>query len=352
MSSAGSDPSGRYLLNCWYLAAWEDELAEGAHIVRTIADHPLIVMRGVGGAVTALLDRCPHRLVPLSRGRIGDDKVVCAYHGIAFDRQGTCVHNPHGPIVSALQVLTYPAALRHHGIWVWLGDVELADPASIPDLSITDAFPPVAQNFGYDFIAANYLLCTDNILDLSHADYLHPDSLGGGATTRAQQTISETESELRIDWVAYDDIAPPALDALMDAPGQRIDLNLWVRWNAPGVMLLNFAAVPAGKSDLGGPDTWGIHVMVPQDARHTHYFYWNGRNRGWTPEFNAIVREAMRHAFTCEDKPMLEAQQQSLGDAEFEDLSPVLLRTDGGPVRMRRKMKKMIAQEQHGRGTV
>lgn len=338
-----------YLLNCWHLAAWEDELPAGSHILRVIAERPLIISRTSTGEVDVLLDRCPHRLVPLSRGAIGDDGFVCAYHGIGFDRQGVCNHNPHGPILSALRVTTYPAAVRHRGIWVWLGDPGRADPALIPDLSVIGEFPPVAQNFGYEFIAANYLLCTDNILDLSHADYLHSDSLGGGATTRAKQAVRETATEIRVDWLAANDIAPPALEALMEDKGQPIDLKLWVRWNAPGVMLLNFGAVPAGRPELGGPDTWGIHVMVPQDASHTHYFYWNGRNRGWTPEFNAVVREAMRNAFAGEDKPMLEAQQRSIGSATFEDLSPVLLRTDEGPVRMRRRMSKLIAAEQAGR---
>jgi vanillate O-demethylase monooxygenase subunit len=335
-----------YLLNCWYLAAWEEELPAGGHLLRTIAERPLIVSRSTDGEVDVLLDRCPHRLVPLSRGLIGEDGIVCAYHGIGFDRKGVSTHNPHGPIQSALSVPSYPAVIRHRGKWVWLGDPERADPASIPDLSVIGEFPPVAQIFGYEFIAANYLLCSDNILDLSHADYLHPDSLGGGATTRAKQAIRETDSEIRVDWLAANDVAPPALEALMDEPGQPIDLKLWVRWNAPGVMLLNFGAVPAGRADLGGPDTWGIHVMVPQNAASTHYFYWNGRNRGWTPEFNAIVREAMRSAFAGEDKPMLEAQQRNLGGAEFEDLSPVLLRTDEGPVRIRRRMSKLIAAEQ------
>lgn len=339
-----------YLLNCWYLAAWEEQLPESGHILRTIAERPLIISRAANGDVRVLLDRCPHRLVPLSRGQISEQGIVCAYHGVAFDSDGVCTHNPHGPILSALRVPSYPTVLKHGGIWVWLGNAERADAAMIPDLSVIGEFPPVAQNFGYEFIAANYLLCTDNILDLSHADYLHPDSLGGGATTRAKQNVRETETEIRVDWLAENDAAPPALDAMMDEHGQPIDLKLWVRWNAPGVMLLNFGAVPTGRPELGGPDTWGIHVMMPQDATSTHYFYWNGRNRGWNPEFNAIVREAMRTAFACEDKPMLEAQQRNLGGADFESLSPVLLRTDEGPVRMRRRMRKLIAAEQAADG--
>lgn len=334
-----------YLLNCWYLVAWEEELPADSHVLRIVAERPLIISRRKTGEVDVLLDRCPHRFAPLSRGHIEEDRITCAYHGIAFDRQGKCVHNPHGPIVSALQVPCYPSVLKHGGIWVWLGDATQADAATVPDLSLMNEYPAVAQNFGYEFIGANYLLCTDNILDLSHADYLHSDSLGGGATTRAKQKVLETENEIRIEWFAENDVVPPALEVMMDEKGQPIDLHLSVRWNAPGAMLLNFGAVPTGKPELSGPDTWGIHVMTPQDADHTHYFFWNGRNRMWDPEFNRIVRDTMKQAFAFEDKPMLEAQQASIGTTDFEALSPVLLRTDEGPVRMRRKMRALIEAE-------
>jgi phenylpropionate dioxygenase-like ring-hydroxylating dioxygenase large terminal subunit len=40
----------------------------------------------------AFLDQCPHRLAPLSEGRV-DEKtgnLMCSYHGWQFDEQGTC----------------------------------------------------------------------------------------------------------------------------------------------------------------------------------------------------------------------------------------------------------------------
>lgn len=335
-----------YLLDCWYLAAWEDELPEGGHLVRTIAEKPLLLLRNGDGSVSALSNRCPHRFAPLSRGRIEGDTVTCGYHGIVFDRQGRCTANPHGPIVSALAVPSFPVALKHNGVWVWLGRAEKADPGLIADLSVMASLPPVAQNFGYEPISAHYMLCTDNILDLSHADYLHPDSLGGGATTRAKRTLKEENGELIVNWRAENDVAPPALASLMSEKDQPIDLHLSVRWTAPGVMLLNFGLVLTANPEAGGPDTWGIHIMTPADSKNTHYFFWNGRNRMWEEAFNKIVRETMVRAFCNEDKPMLEAQQAMIGDADFEALRPVLLRTDEGPMRVRRRMRQMIAEEQ------
>ncbi|MFX5351247.1 hypothetical protein ABTD19_17620, partial [Acinetobacter baumannii] len=84
-----------------------------------------------------------------------------------------------GPVVAALSVRAFPVVERHGAIWVWTGDAAKADPAVLPNLSSIDETPPLARITGYMPTAANYQLLSDNILDLSHADYLHPDTLGG-----------------------------------------------------------------------------------------------------------------------------------------------------------------------------
>ena len=50
--------------------------------------------------------------------------------------------------------------------------------------------------------------------------------------------------------------------------------------------------------------------------------------------------------FTTEDEPIVRAQQARIGDADFWSLKPVLLRTDEGAVRVRRRMEALIAAEQ------
>lgn len=43
------------------------------------------------------LDICPHRLIPLSEGRITDNKELqCAYHGWCFEASGKCTAIPQG----------------------------------------------------------------------------------------------------------------------------------------------------------------------------------------------------------------------------------------------------------------
>src|ERR1044072_4429277 len=86
----------RYLQNAWYAAGWASELADGAMVGRTFLDKPVLMYRAEDGSPVAIGNRCPHRFAPLSMGKRFGDQVACPYHGLRFDRTGTCVLNPHG----------------------------------------------------------------------------------------------------------------------------------------------------------------------------------------------------------------------------------------------------------------
>ena len=62
-----------YIKNAWYVAGWASEFGEELSRV-VIMEQPLVMYRTQSDSVVALEDRCPHRLLPLSKGkRIGDD---------------------------------------------------------------------------------------------------------------------------------------------------------------------------------------------------------------------------------------------------------------------------------------
>jgi hypothetical protein len=72
--------------------------------------------------VAALADRCPHRAVPLSRGKVVGDHVQCAYHGWKMDGTGTVTEVPgladpsRGPGKCAL---AFPVRERQGIVWIW-----------------------------------------------------------------------------------------------------------------------------------------------------------------------------------------------------------------------------------------
>jgi len=336
-----------FLKNVWYAAWWAKDLAAGPFHVRTIADQPILFWRDEQGAPRAVLDRCPHRHAPLSLGKRVEGGVQCGYHGLAFNGAGACIANPHGPIVSALQVRAFPLVERHKLVWIWMGDADRADPSLIPDLGHADRAPATAYSDGFMPTQASHQLIVDNILDLTHADFVHASNLGGGTLTRTRPKIeTPADSTVFVEWIANGDVVPPFFRNELPDPDKPADIWNSVLWHPNGVMMLRFGATTAGTPREQGIDTWNAHIATPETARTTHYFYFNTRNfRVADAEYNEQYAVALRYAFASEDKPMLEGQQRNLGDANLFDRKPVLLPTDAASACARRVYARLLAAE-------
>lgn len=334
----------QWLRNRWYQIAWSEDVNPGRPLVRTILEEPILLFRTEAGKLTALLDRCPHRFAPLSAGTIDGEIVTCGYHGLAFGTGGACVHNPHGAITSSMKVKSFPIEERHKAIWIWMGDGEQADPALVPDLSFIDETPETARLTGYVPTRANYQLLTDNIMDLSHADFLHPTSLGG-IMTGAKARSWEDGDRIVAEWVSQNCEPPPAFRPALP-PGAAADIWIEVIWSAPALMVLGTAATATGVGRTPHDEARTLHNMVPETATSTHYFFCATRRFLLeSVEFNNYLRGAFAQAFEMEDKPMLEKQQIRMGTANLWDLDPILLPVDAAAVRVRRKLDKLLEAE-------
>ena len=337
-----------WLRDCWYQAGWMEELGQAGSLQRTILSQPILFFLDEDGSPAALLDRCPHRFAPLSAGAIEKGKVTCGYHGLAFGSSGACVHNPHGPITSRMRVQSFPVAVRHTAFWIWMGDPEKADLSLIPDLTFIDETPETARIAGNMPTAADYRLLADNIMDLSHADYLHPTTLGGIMTGSKARSWEEGDSVIA-EWTSENTDPIPAAKALVPDNG-KADTWTQVVWSAPAVMVLGTATVPTGMPRTPQNEAYTLHNMVPETDMTSHYFFCSTRRfLVDDPGFSAYLRGALEQAFQKEDKPMVEKQQVSMGNADLWDLDPILLSTDAGAVRVRRKLTALIAKEQQAK---
>lgn len=340
-----------FLRNAWYMAAWADEVTHGELFSRVLLNESILFYRLEDGSVAAISNCCPHRFAPLSMGTQCGNAVRCAYHGLEFDYTGACTHNPHGDgkIPAAARVKIYPAVERYLAIWVWMGNPALADPDLIPDYSFLSDAKPTARNTGYLHSTCNYQLLCDNIMDLSHVDFLHPATLGGGALSRVGGEVSELAGgRVSILWEAKNEVAPPAFGAHLPDPSAPADVWSSVVWSAPSLMHLSAGATTSGASYADGVSSSNLHIMTPESEFTTHYFFANTRSfLQDDAEFNQFIDKVLVGVFANEDKPMVEGQQQLMGTDEFWSLKPLLLPGDAGAIRARRALDRLIAQEQN-----
>ena len=335
-----------YLRNCWYMAGWSHEVTE-ALMRRRLLGEPLLLYRSSSGDVVALTDRCPHRFAPLSMGTREGDGVRCGYHGLTFDKAGQCIHNPFSDrLPNGATVRSWPVQERDGIVWLWAGDRDAADPASIPSFGILRAsgHDPIT---GYMAMNAPFEFATDNLMDLSHIEFVHRGSFAGaGVIFAGEHEFRQDGNTLHSNWWMPNVPAPGHTFGVYER-GMPTDHWLDMRWDAPASMLLEIGATPVGEPRSIGVILHQAHIITPETADTAHYFWATTRGRGAPdPERDAGTRALMEQAFGTEDKPIIEASFANLDGQDFWDARPVALGIDQGGTRARRMLQMLIRTEQ------
>ncbi|MEO6338707.1 MAG: aromatic ring-hydroxylating dioxygenase subunit alpha [Caulobacteraceae bacterium] len=335
-----------FLQNAWYMAAWSHEVGEQP-LSRRLVDRKVVLFRAEDGTVVALLDRCPHRFAPLSLGTREGDTLVCAYHGLTFDRFGACVRNAFAEKIPAgARVQAYPVVERDGIAWFWPGDSALADAATILDFSMLAEAPMSKTLHGSTAMKAGYEYGTDNLMDLSHIEFVHKGSFAGaGVIFAGQHKVRQEGETLHSDWWMPKVRAPSHTEGIYP-PDLITDHWLEMRWNAPASMYLEIGATPSGAAREGGIIAHQAHILTPETASTTHYFWATtyGTPPG-APDMAPMLRELFGQAFDQEDKPIIEAAYANLEGEDFWALRPVSLGIDQGGTRARRLIETMRKRE-------
>ncbi|KAL1155341.1 hypothetical protein V6Z11_A08G017600 [Gossypium hirsutum] len=134
-------------------------------------------------------DTCPHRLAPLSEGRIDQwGRLQCVYHGWCFNGNGDCKIIPQdpldGPPVHTLKkacMAVYPSVVQHDIVWVWPNaDPQYKDiitkkkPPYIPELDD----PLFSRQMGNRDLPYGYEFLIENLMDFAHLPYAHYGIMG------------------------------------------------------------------------------------------------------------------------------------------------------------------------------
>lgn len=339
-----------YIHNAWYCAGFAQQLAESPLAIR-ILDVPIVIYRTAGGQPAALHDRCPHRFAPLSRGKVVGDDIECAYHGLRFGATGSCTVNPHGThaLPRQARVRTYPIVERDTLLWIWMGAADAVAPDRVPDFNGFFGLPARTIVRGYYTLQAHYELVLDNLMDLSHAPFLHAGTLSDGAS---DANVLRVETEHRGDEVLarhlMDDVPPtPQFRPFWNAASGRGDFRANMHWQAPGTLRLDVGICERGQPPDTGPNLHFAHLITPATLRTTHYFWAAARNFAVASDAVSRALQAdIQRAFVTQDEPMIEAVQERMGNDDLFALDPVLLRGDQAAVLVRRALARLRATDQ------
>lgn len=183
------------LRNLWVVAAVTRDVRAGKFKTLLAHGERILLFRDRAGAAHAMKDICPHRGIPLSYGRIVDDKVECPYHGWKFSGDGVCREIPslcagQDLDCTKIKVKTYPLLERQGLIWIFIGDKGAE--ASAPP-------PPVLENLPMNVEpriveVATFQCHVDHavigLMDPAHGPYIHKSWLWRNERTMIEKKKS------------------------------------------------------------------------------------------------------------------------------------------------------------------
>ena len=169
----------------WYLIEPAEQLREGQLMQKTWMGREIVAWRDRGGAVCVADAFCPHlgaHLGPEHGGVVRDGKLVCPFHGFAYDTTGRCVATPHAPPPKSARLRSY-AVQEVNGFVFAYWDRHGREPIwRIPDAS-PDGW--AGRSIVRRRLRSHPQATTENSVDFGHLSYVH----GYGALKQLAPTV-------------------------------------------------------------------------------------------------------------------------------------------------------------------
>ena len=324
--------------NQWYAILESNEIKKGHPIGVTRMAEKLVAWRDSAGKLTVMADKCPHRGVALSIGKIKTDCIQCPFHGFEYATSGECTLIPaNGKDArppKAMQVKTYPTREAHGFVYIWWGEPL----ESYPPLPYFEALD---ERFVYatlrDHWNTHYSRAIENQLDVVHLPFVHRTTIGAGNKTLVNGPLTHIKSLYPGDnllelWV-YNEVdtgQKPLKPSQITEPQRRPFLqfrfpNVWHNWIANDVRV--FVA------------------FAPIDHENTmmylRYYYTNK-----TPILRQIIGffgSIANLVIERQDKWVVVTQQPKRADL---DIGETLIKGDG-PIIAYRKIRRELMENTH-----
>ena len=336
-----------FVRNAWYVAGWSSEFGDELRRVTIMDDH-IVMFRNSKGEVVGLEDRCPHRLLPLSKGkRIGDD-IQCGYHGMTFDCEGKCVRVPgQENLPAAAHVAAYPVEEKNDIVWIWMGEPERANPDETFDMpEFTDPGWHAHQGEALH-LKSNYLNVAENLVDPAHVSFVHPTTLGNAASENVPVHVNASDDPI-VAWRWIRDAPPIGFFQKFGGFDGNVDRWHYYYLHLPCTAVIDFGSsdaklrLPEDERDKG-VRIFALHFLTPVTADYTIDRWMHIRNTAIGDEAASEQMDAMFKVAFNEDKEVLEAIQEE--ENRPQKRRPIRIAIDKGPNVYRKRIRDLVEAE-------
>jgi phenylpropionate dioxygenase-like ring-hydroxylating dioxygenase large terminal subunit len=184
------------ILNQWYVILESKELKKHKPLRVKRFNETLALWRDENGSACCIADKCCHRGVSLSCGRIADGKLECPFHGFAYDKSGKVqlipANGKGNPAPQNMKVTAYKLHEAYGLIWMWWGDAD--------KVSSEPFFFKELENFSYlsfkDNWNVHYSRAIENQLDVVHVPFVHRTTIGRGNKTLVNGPVTILENDM------------------------------------------------------------------------------------------------------------------------------------------------------------
>lgn len=337
-----------FVRNAWYVAGWSRDIGEDL-VPLTICEQNLVLFRCSDGSVAALEDRCPHRLLPLSKGKRVGDTIQCGYHGMTFGADGKCVRVPgQSNLPKSAYVDSYPVLERYGIVWIWPGDPSKADPGLCFDIPELGDPAWHAHHGGQLHIRANYLNVAENLVDPAHVSFVHPTTLGNAASENVPVHV-KTSDEAIVAWRWIRDAEPIGFFKKFGGFNGNVDRWHYYYLHMPSTAVIDFgsadAALQLPEEDRNkGVRIFALHFVTPVTEGYTIDHWMHLRNTAVGDDEASEQMDAMFRIAFAEDKEILEAVHEE--EQRPQKRKPIRIAIDKGPNVYRKRIRDAIEAEQ------
>lgn len=278
----------------WTPVDLASRVKRGRTLATRLAGEKVVLFRDTSGGLGALIDRCPHRGVELSRGRVTERGTLeCPFHGWEIEKDGGCARVPWCELSAEKRAGLSATALpvREAGglVWVFTGTDARGTEIDLPEALADDA--AWSRFFLVEDWSTHWTRAMENMLDYPHLPFVHRGSIGRGLRAPA---AGQSSLELSTERTGFGMRIAAKIDGRSSGAG--------LEWRRPNGMVLVL--------DQGARRMRQHVYCVPVDERTTRMILVTTRDFGlYNPlmwffdQFNRVILHEDRAVVESSDPP-------------------------------------------------